>query len=269
MSNKSVGRLAVISVLLATAAFGQVAGQSLFSTNKSRPVMELVRQLEGRFGWRITYEEAPYESAADLVNVVSAAYLTAHPSASFLIPRPQQLSVTVPNTAPVFSAPGTGSAASGLIETAIAGVIAQVNSNGGGAFAVSFSGDFAHVVPTQYRKKDGSTSAFQAILDTPVTLPKAQRTIRETVNLICAQVAAIRGIPINEGTIPTNLYHEVQSTYADNESARLVLARVFETASAQHQAMGVPPIRITWDLLYDANDKAYYLNAHAIVTGTI
>lgn len=268
MSSESLGRLAVISVL-ATAAFAQGAGPSLFTTNKPRPLMELVRQLEGRFGWRITYEEAPYESAADLVNVVSATYLTAHPGASFLIPRPQQLSVTVPNTAPVFSAPGTGTAASGLIQAAIASVIAQANSNGGGAFAVSFSGDFAHVVPTRYRKKDGTVSAFQAILDTPVTLPSAQRTIRETVNLICTQVAAIRGIAINEGTIPTNLYHEVQSTYANNETARLVLARTFETASAEHQAMGVPPVRITWDLLFDANDKAYYLNTHAIVTGSM
>lgn len=242
-------RFAAASAVLGIAC-GQTIAQPVLSTDKPRPVMELMRQLENRYGWRIAYEEAPYENASDLVNVVSPVYLATHPGARLLIPKPQQLSVTVPAGAPVASAIGS--------------IIDRANTNEGRSFAVSFDGDFAYIVPMLYRKKDGTVAAFQPMLDTPVNFAIGERTIRETVNRICTQVAAARGIPINEGTIPTNLYHELQTAYANNEPARVVLSRIFETASAGHEAMAAPPIRATWDLLYDANEKAYYLNTHVI-----
>jgi hypothetical protein len=140
----------------------------VLSTDKPRPVMELVRQLEERYGWRIAYEEAPYENAADLVNVVSPAYLATHPGATLLIPKPQQLSVTVPAGAPVSGAIGS--------------IIDRANADRGRSFAVPFNGDFAYIVPRFYRKKDGAAEAFHPIhpmLDTPVTLASSHPGNRE------------------------------------------------------------------------------------------
>jgi hypothetical protein len=112
---------------------------------------------------------------------------------------------------------------------------------------------------------NGVVMPFEPMLNTPVSLTRAERTIREAVNLICTQVAAARGISIAEGTIPTNLYHSSQVSYADNEPASVVLTRIFDAASVEREALGFPPLRVTWDLLYDANEKGCFLNTHPIV----
>jgi hypothetical protein len=221
----------IAALLCLATAFSQTSAQVPIAGGKPRPVMELLRQLETYFGWRISYEEPPYESPVDLVNVVSPQYLSSHPGATFLIPRPQLLG-------------------------------ASIRDNG---FIVSYDRDFAHVTPTQYRKKDGTMAPFASMLSTTVTLSPAQRTIRDAVNLVCTQVAAARGIPIAEGTIPTNLYHQIETTYADNEPASVVLTRIFGDADAERTNLGYAPLRITWDLLYDANEKSYFLNVHPIL----
>ena len=120
------------------------------------------------------------------------------------------------------------------------------------------------LVISLYRKKDGTLAPLMPVLDTLVTLAPAQRSIREAVDLVCAQVAAIRGIPIAEGTILTNLYHQVELTYAEHEPARVVLSRILKGTNAERVSDGAPPLRITWRLLYDANEKSYFLNTYAI-----
>jgi hypothetical protein len=136
--------------------------------------------------------------------------------------------------------------------------------NGANGYRVVYDGDFSHVSPTQYRKKDGTWAPWTPVLDTPVTFPSAQRSIGDAVNLVYTQVAAKIGIPITEGLAMTNLYQLVEPTYANGEPARVVLARIFEGQNAARVSQGVPALRITWDLLYDANEKCYALNTHAI-----
>jgi hypothetical protein len=259
-----IARIAALSLFIG-AAFGQTSAQVAFTANSPRPLWDVVRQLEHQYGWRITYEDPPYESPLDLDNTVAPAYLATHPGAAFLAPRPQPFTANIAGSVPSHYAAAGDAGATGLIQSAIDAVVAQATINGTKGFRVVHDGDFSHVTPTQYRKKDGTLAPLTPVLDTLVTLAPARRSVEDAVNLVCTQVAATRGIPIADGVVLTNLYHRVELTYADHEPARVVLSRILEDTNAERVSDGAPALRITWDLLYDANEKSYFLSTHAIL----
>jgi hypothetical protein len=242
------------SVLALTVASGKT---KTISSNKPRGIMDILQQLEQTYGWRITYEDPPYESADDLVDAASSGYKAANPGAAFLIPRPRLITIS-------FEEPTDPKVVADK-QAAIDAIIARAVQNGGGSFTVLHNGDFSHVFPKAVKKTTGETSTLVPLLDTPVSLPAAMRTVGEAVEAVLSQVSRLRGMSIAEGTIPTNLFrNQTEMTEAHNEKARDVLVRFFEDANGDFLIKGLFPIRVTWHLLYDANEHGYFFNAHVI-----
>lgn len=251
-----LGTLALLSIAVAT-------GQTAVSSTAPRTLQDIARSLEAKLGWLITYEDPPFENPSELIESVSASYRATHPNASFVVPRPKAMNISV--NVPVISGPASESANLDLIGPAIDSVVKVANSSSGTRFASRQVGDYSHITPAVLLKKDGSMVPAVSLLDTLVTLPSAERTIGEAVDLICAQVATSRHFPIIIGAVPSNLFYGRKQVIAANqESARDVLIRIFKTADQELIDNGFQSSRITWDLLYDVNEHAYYFNAHGV-----
>jgi hypothetical protein len=227
-----------------------LAAPRTISFVEPRPLYQLALRLEEDYNWRITYEDPIWQSSEDLVSASPGR-------ASFMTPRPIPLTVT-------FAEPNDRTSISekrDILENLVIGARLPVPMT----MAVFHNGDYTHIVPVSLRQEGGSIVAFVPMLDSRVSFAPGQRTLFEAVGLVLSQASNTRGIHIAMGTIPNNLFlgHQ-QLTFAENETARDVLMRLFEDASGTSMLSGAPPIRVTWALLYDATAKQYFFNAHVL-----
>jgi hypothetical protein len=248
-SNSRIARLGLVfcvSLFLATAAIGATITVSIPA--QPRPLWQLARELEKAYKWRITYEEAPLENSADLVNSATiGTHWIARPTAFQAAFEEPQDSRSMEEKWKILDR-----------------LVAKY-SGPHGTMTVLSNGDYSHIIPTTLKNKAGQIVPFEPLLNTRVSFESAQRSLLETVRLIMSQVSSIRGVSIGLGTIPTNLFLQQQLlTDADNEPAREVLMRIFEDASGFRQLRGISPVRVTWSLLNDVSYSGYFFNAHLV-----
>ena len=241
-------RLALLPFVLALAAAAVGDTITISIPAQSRPLLQLAAELEKEYTWRITYEEAPLENSADLVNdATTGIHLIARPTAF-------QASLEEPQDRRSIEE-----------KWKILDKLVGEDSGPHGKMTVINNGDYSHIIPATLKNKAGRIVPFEPLLDTRVSFEPAQRSLLETVRLILSQVSRIRGVSIGLGTIPTNLFVQRQQlSDADNEPARDVLMRIFEDASGARQPKGGPPARVTWALLNDISYSGYFFNAHIV-----
>ncbi len=255
-NNKKIGLLArafaIRTALLCASLFWVAAAVGATVTvsipAQPRPLWQLSRELEKAYKWRITYEEAPLEYPADLVNsATTGIHWIARPTAF-------QSSFEEPQD------PRSMEEKWKILDRLVASY-----SGPHGAMTVSSNGDYSHIIPTTLKNKAGQIVPFEPLLNTKVSFEPAQRNLLETVRLILSQVSKVRGVSIGLGVIPTNLFVQQELlTNADNEQARDVLMRIFEDASGFRQLKGSSPVRVTWALLNDISYSGYFFNAHLV-----
>jgi len=231
-----------------------LAAPRTISFVEPRPLYQLGLRLEEEYNWRITYEDPAWESSDDLVSASPGR-------AGFITPRPTPLTVT-------FAEPNDTSSISEKREV-LESLVQRAHLPATMAMVVLHNGDYSHVVPVALKQKGGKIVAFVPMLDSRISFASGQRTLFEAVGLVLSQVSNSRGIHVAMGTIPNNLFlGRQQLTFAENETARDVLMRFFEDASGTSLLAGGPAIRVTWALLYDANAKQYFFNAHVLPPGS-
>jgi hypothetical protein len=99
----------------------------------------------------------------------------------------------------------------------------------------------------------GKAPRQAALFDTPVTLASRQRTISETLVLLCKNLTERRGIPVNIGITPRNLLSHAPATVGGTKiPARDLLLRTLATTHRD----------LYWRLLFDPNSNSYFLNIH-------
>ena len=95
----------------------------------------------------------------------------------------------------------------------------------------------------------------QTILDTPITVNIAQLNGSFALNAISEALTTSSGIKVIVTTYPLNLFVQtVFTTRASNQPAREALRDVVDATQR----------KIEWTLLYDMDDKAYYLNLRGV-----
>jgi hypothetical protein len=248
-SNSRIAQLCLLLCVILYLVGAAIGGTKTISIPaQPRPLWQLARQLEKAYKWRITYEEAPLEYPADLVNSATIGiHWIARPTAF-------QASFEQPQDSRSMEEKWK------ILDSLVASY-----SGPHGAMTVSSNGDYSHIIPTTLKNKAGQIVPFEPLLNTKVSFEPAQRNLLDTVRLIMSQVSSIRGVSIGLGTIPTNLFVQQQLlTNADNEQARDVLMRIFEDASGARQLSGFSPVRVTWTLLNDVSDRGYAFNAHLV-----
>jgi hypothetical protein len=217
---------------------------------------EIARVLGQKYGWRVTYEDPPFENMADLVDITHPLYRATHRDVTdaMLIPRARAFTF-------VWNSTGT---AAGLRQSVLDQCVNQHNnmSRNPGQFASYQQGDVSHIVAMRVRGKDGSMMEINSPLGTDVSFPAQQRTLLETISLILDTIGNRTGIHIEVGVGPSYIMTQSISMGADQISARDALLLALNASDGNLLQMGISPLRMSWAMLYQADEKRYYLNLY-------
>lgn len=212
----------------------------------ARPLAAVISQLETRYGWIITYEDPPYEAAADLDDVtLDVARDPQNFKGKVLVPRRRRFDFKYPK------------ADQPRAEDLLAAVIRDYNLAGNNdAFRLLRTGAFFHVVPSVSDDKNGTPTSRQSRLDVRVTIPDAERSVLKTVELVVDHVRELIGVPVVMGQVPTNfLAQKKLRTDATNEPARDVLVRALTSTGRD----------LSWRLTCDPGaTKFCFFNVHFV-----
>lgn len=245
------------SVVLAVAILGSIPGGSRtvpqeqlirLSDDPGRPLAEIVRILEERHGWVITYEDPHYvyaEEISDVTHKVSRNHAPGKPRV--LVPRVRGFDFR-------YSTPVGRDAlgASPILERLLA---AYHRSGNPGKFRFHSAGPIIHVVPAMARDTRGALAPYEPVLDARIEMPLATRTALEMLDAIVAQVAVARGTKVILGTVPVNLLQTTTVRDAvTNEVARDALSRTLEATGR----------KLSWQLFYGPGTRRYVLNVHLV-----
>jgi hypothetical protein len=222
---------------LKRATVSQSAGMVRVDANSPRPLEQTLDALLEKYGWVVDYEDPQYVSRLDFVDAPDETEHTPVPAGG-------DFSVQFPATAPEE-------------EKTLRIVIDAYNrSRNPGQFELRHSnqGQF-YVVGTAAHDEKGAIVQQQALFDFPLTLSTEERTIAETVDLICKAVGKQSHIPVVLGVFPRSL---LRSTLVKaggvNVSARDIL----------QQCLAASRRRLYWRLLFDPASKGYFLNIHSL-----
>ncbi len=211
--------------------------------NEPRPLRQAVQSLSEEYGWTIDYEDPMY-SDAEVIDRTDPAWVASHPGIRQRLVAGHSFESVFPEVAK------TGDLATEK-NNVLQKVVADYNRSGNpGQFTLvdEGAGRFAIVGQT-----NGKT---QAILDTPVTVNIAGQNGSFALDAFSEALSASSGIKLTVLTYPLNLFVQTEfTTRADNQPAREVLRDLVDTTHRNIESM----------LLYDIDDKAYYLNLIAVV----
>lgn len=245
----------VATALSVTGRRIQEPSKESLSVNDARPVKLAAETLEKKYGWIITYEDPPYTHESELIDVTEKVR--------------RDLDKFKPGQAPKVFAPKGGELA---VEYDIepntkkpvdsAAVVQQLLDAYGiavnpGVFRLERDGQRLHIVVAVSKNEDGVLVSRQSILDTVIAVPAQKRNGLKLLDAICAAISDARGIRVVVGGAPLNLFYRYQTeSGAKNQRARDFLTNELDRITGQP--------KLSWQLLYSATMKAYYLNIHVV-----
>lgn len=247
----------------------QGGSQSSIGIDDPRPVAKAVEELVSRYGYVITYEDPRHAYEGDLQDVTTQVRkdLDQYPpgkAPKVIVPRGGRLTLALPSSASV----STQSVASVLGQL----IRAQSSRGEGGHFRVVQVGEVFHVVPTEVRDRNGNWTAQSSILDVPISLPVEDRSEGAMVDAIAKAVSAEAHVKVYiGGGVGRGIFNpnrpQPYNLGADNERASDVLMRALVLLNDPKSGTWISQ-RLTWQLLYDSSDNAYFLNIAVVPNRT-
>ena len=243
--------IAFVATAAVTAAFGSPS--ETINTNDRRPLAKVVSILEERYGVTIMYEDPPYLNGSQLADVTDA--VTKTPTAEgrrILVPRGGAFAFTS-----TFESGEPLSRMRSVLEQ----LVTEYRTTGYGDFKVAQGGDVFHIVPRTFRNQHGDDESFAPILNTKITLERAdRRPALEVLEETTAAVTRASSVPVMLGTVPLTLFaNSVVTIRANNEPARSVLLRILAATET----------RLSWALYYSPDQPpSYFLNIHVVPSAT-
>ena len=262
---KNVYKIAIFKMLLASAfCAGQTTPIHVFNTSSPRPLLDLIEQINHKFGTVISYEDAPVVYPGALVDVTAPEYKGSG-RALEVITKP--MSVEFPD---LLNGGETSSDQSVDVErfraeqrNAVSALLgAYARSGNLGAFAAIHTGKYSEVFPTVVRDENGQDKPFLALLSTPVHIARGSYRLDTLIWQVCQQVAEARDVTIIHGITPTGMLLAITVKVDGMEkSAREVLVEAFEDANAFRLSHGAENrVDFRWDLLYDPGFKEFAMS---------
>lgn len=251
----SVTLLVLVATLTSVTAAGLHAVNKVsFSASDARPVAFAARMLEETYGWIITYEDPPYVNQDDLVDVTETVR--------------RDLDKYKPGEAPKVFAPKGGKFSfefdvdAATNKPTSPGVVVQqmldayaiaVNP---GIFHMETDTERVHIIAGAVKNEKGVVVSRQSLFDASITIPPQKRNGAQLLDAFCAAVRAASGTRVLIGNVPINLLMRYQTEAgAKNQNARDFLTHELDRMT------GRPAL--SWQLFYDPQGKAYYLNIDA------
>jgi hypothetical protein len=206
-----------------------------------RPLLRALGALQEKYGWIVNYEDPEYPGDSDSGASSQSLPQRRHPNARNV---KERFSMEF-SSGPEPDIPPDENSVLRIV------VDAYNESNAETQFELRKQQDGGFDVVGTAPREDGEISGRQSILDVPITLEVKRRTADETVALICQTLSHLGKIPVTASGVGSHA--QGQKTVAIGGiriSARTLLARTLAT-------MGE---RLSWRLLYDANEKSYELD---------
>jgi hypothetical protein len=195
------------------------------SVDEGRPLAAVVRELERRFGWIVTYEDPAYLFAPEIKEV----YNVRRDGGPTLLPRggPFTFSYTLPPAGPTTSPQ----------EALLGALLDQYHQTGyAGRFRLERTGPVYHIVPEMAKDESGVLRPYASILDRKISLPDEEVNGMELIESI---VAAVHESGDERLRGSSALWGVRVRIAAREESVRSVLLRMFASV----------PARLSWRLL--------------------
>ena len=258
----SVILLVVVTTMISATGKGvyQPIKESL-SVSDARPVMLAAQMLENKYSWIITYEDPPWgeSESVDVAEKVRRDFHKYKPGESpkVLVPKGGELSFEYEIE------PSTKKPADSAV------VVQQLLD----AYAIAFNpavfrldrdGQRLHIIGTASKDKDGVLVPHQSVFDAAITLPAQKRNGLELLKAFCEAVSETNHVAVRLGQVPLNLLSQYQTESGSmNQSARDFLDSELDRIMGQRTFSRSQP-KLSWQLLYSATDKAYFLNFHLV-----
>jgi hypothetical protein len=191
----------------------------------------------------ITFEEVPYQNAAELGSVT--------------ILRNGSSQVRVVNPVTDFSVT-LGQSDSSSNAAAQSALSAYKAANRPGFYAVIPLNGRVDVIPTQVLGSNGSIQTMTPVMSQPVSFPLATRTIADTLQLLVDDVSRASGSKVILLDAP-GLALQTVDLSASGQPARDLIANL-------GKALNSP---VSFQCLYDAGAATYYLNVMAVAADPV
>ena len=233
------------SLLLAAQRNGSAERRvpEVISVEDGRGLAEALTRLQAMFLKPITFEEIPFENQSQLTSVTverndGTKQLLVNPMSGFTVTL-QKIDAT-----PYLAS-----------QTVLH---AYKSAGRPGEYKVVQQANRVDVVPSLLLKSDGSTVNVMPVMSRPIVLRKAKRGFDDVIARIAEILSAESGFRVIPLTLPSHLLEQADFG-ANGEAAADVI-----------QALGEKLGRtISFQLLYDPNDRAYYLNLHNVAPAPI
>jgi hypothetical protein len=228
------------------ATISENAGTVHIVANSPRPLAQVLDALQGKYKWAVDYEDPQFISKMDLVETKEPGKAATDSNLPAQFPAGGSFTIEFPSAAPVEEK---------ILQLA---VDAYNRSENPGRFELRSGKPGAYfVVGVKARDAHGQIASQPALFDEPITLTGQQRTAFDTVNMICREVAAQRGIAITLGVFPQRVLAGLSVTVGGTKvSARDLL---LQTLTAMNRPF-------YWRLLFDPSSKGYFLDIHLVPT---
>jgi hypothetical protein len=223
-----------VGTYLRRAVISQAAGAVRITANSPRPLEQVLDALRQKYGWVVDYEDPQFVSQLDLID---------GPAPQSWLPSGGTFSLEFPADAP-------------LAEKTLHQLVDSYNeSKNPGRFELreTAGGSYA-VVGTAAHDEKGKVSTQTPLLDSLITLPARERTIAETISLICRRAGNLRHSAVYLGVAPTALLDYTRVAVGGNKVPARDLLR---------QALMAAHRNLYWRLLFDPKSKSYYLDIHS------
>ncbi|WP_321470374.1 hypothetical protein [uncultured Paludibaculum sp.] len=248
-------------------------GQDLLAAKEGRGLSQLARELQIRYGFLVSYEEAPFDFRRDVVRIQGAhgeyAYssIRSIPITFDLSPLRGEGNGLSPDT----GGSRDGAISQGAVRTMDRGVITslieQYNTSGNpGRFSAMFDGDSVHIIPSG-RSVDGRIVEFVPILSTQITLADRVAPCIDVLHELLNEVGKTRGVAVQEGVVPLNSFLNGQlcKVKGDAQVARDALSQILSDVGRDSRfPPAFPRRRFSWALHHDVNTGAYFLNIRMV-----
>jgi hypothetical protein len=217
----------------------EAGGKIRMTTNDPRPLDQIVNALQQKYGWWISYEDPQYISKLDVTDAKSSGDGRPEPGgASF--------AVEVPSGPSADAAPDEQKALQVIVD-------AYNQSANPGRFELRhLNAEQFDIVGTSAHDEKGKISRQEIVLDTPITIPAEDRTVADTVDLICQKVSEEGRISVTLGVHPMGLDRQHATVGGKEMPARVYISTATEPTGR----------KISWRLLYDPDSKGYVLDLH-------
>ncbi len=245
-----VRALLVCGLIVYVSASGQnapVPGEpSTLTVHTGRPLAEMLNRVQALFLTPVNYEEVPHES----ISYLKSTTITKRSGAQVLLaPAVAGFSVTL------------GKADSSAYLAAQSVLNAHKSAGLPGDYEVVQRARSVDIVPVHVLAASGTMQAVAPVMSWPVTIPFATRRIFDVLQLLVENISKESGSKVILLNVPF-AYSDTIDFGAAGEPARDVIDNLGAKVNRP----------ISFQCLYDATEKAYYLNltvvAPAPVPGT-